>query len=873
MANAFDTATNLYKSWTLDEENKTKLLDLTKSEIAKAWWDRQAGILSAQNTLKWLSQVTPWTSTPTAPKLPTNNFTWAQGYTEDQVWIPWVNLTKWITPKAELWKVEDQTGWVVMNQWWFDKPKVDAIWFDATKIKEDTTWMTSTDLDTKLKELQAKQKEEWLKAEDYKAIQNQIEYYNSAKTNLTRTEENRNRQQEMNTITGQISDIQSSQRIRNAENQVKSLKQNLWYIGTMWTPWVSQNKLSAVENQIKEADKVFGELVTVEQLQKQAVELWQESQAIQFERQMEDLQNDLNDKVNQSIQDALSGLTQKEISQVIEDPDQMEKIRVTLLNDLDKNVANITEANFRKRQYVIDQMTNIVNQTKTKEANKQKINQDMSAIQGYYVDWNGEPIISATTWKRINIPTKSPLAPIYDKEKWQLITFSLDENGKMVGNMEQIVDQPTFAEGIVSWVANMIASWRMNLKDVKDMYPWLEQNPAIIGAFKEAPANMDMIKADLEKKKYELDLKKFEAEKWLLDTATSSWTVPSITVNTSIWRASKWPVQCWEYVNDVIQNNWVDTKLWDSYKSKVDAISKIWRSDKPQPWSIFVLNTWTETWHTWIVQSVNADWSFVVQEANRDWSKQWWEPTLWTYKSTAWMTFSKPVILQTNIDDTDIIWLNSATPTWLQKILKTPAWKNIVEEKNKVMSDPNAKIEDILKYSQWGKVINATSEQQLAKFWQALSWVWELQNSINNIDTWPILWILKSNNPYDTKAQQIKAQLSALIPTLARWVYGEVWVLTDADVAQYAKTVPNLKSTKDVNNAILAMTLKWIANGYKSKLQSLASAKYDVSWYEWLYKNIENQVNSLLPQENTTEAPQSTVWKNWVSYTLKPKKK
>jgi flagellar hook-length control protein FliK len=101
---------------------------------------------------------------------------------------------------------------------------------------------------------------------------------------------------------------------------------------------------------------------------------------------MEDLQNDLNDKVNQSIQDALSGLTQKEISQVIEDPDQMEKIRVTLLNDLDKNVANITEANFRKRQYVIDQMTNIVNQTKTKEANKQKINQDMSAIQGYYVD-------------------------------------------------------------------------------------------------------------------------------------------------------------------------------------------------------------------------------------------------------------------------------------------------------------------------------------------------------------------------------------------------------------------------------------------------------------------------------------------------------
>lgn len=67
-------------------------------------------------------------------------------------------------------------------------------------------------------------------------------------------------------------------------------------------------------------------------------------------------------------------------------------------------------------------------------------------------------------------------------------------------------------------------------------------------------------------------------------------------------------------------------------------------------------------------------------------------------------------------------------------------------------------------------------------------------------------------NPYNTDAQTLNAQISALIPNLARGVYGEVGVLTDADVAQYTKTVPNLKSTEAVNKAILAMTLHTIAN-------------------------------------------------------------
>jgi len=100
-------------------------------------------------------------------------------------------------------------------------------------------------------------------------------------------------------------------------------------------------------------------------------------------------------------------------------------------------------------------------------------------------------------------------------------------------------------------------------------------------------------------------------------------------------------------------------------------------------------------------------------------------------------------------------------------------------------------------------------------------------------------------NPYDTPAQTLKAQLNSLIPNLARGVYGEVGVLTDADIVNYAKTIPNLTSTQDVNKAVLAMTLDTIANGYKKQLRTLVASGRDVSGFVSLYEEIQGQADSL----------------------------
>jgi hypothetical protein len=82
-------------------------------------------------------------------------------------------------------------------------------------------------------------------------------------------------------------------------------------------------------------------------------------------------------------------------------------------------------------------------------------------------------------------------------------------------------------------------------------------------------------------------------------------------------------------------------------------------------------------------------------------------------------------------------------------------------------------------------------------------------------------------------------------------------------VALYSKTVPNLNSTNAVNDAILAMTLKIIANGYKSKMQNMAQSKVDVSRFRGDYQRIMDKVQSLnqsaliLESNNTTPPPRS----------------
>lgn len=825
--------------YTWPSNMKKKVKDFLKTEFAwnQQWLDTNIKEFEdTQSFSKWLEKK--FKSYMDTAKTDT----WVEKTWVDVSWVDKTKTWKGLIPKTEL-----KTELTDLEQ------EQQQEWLKTDEVTDTTTELTGGEdlsldnLNNKLTDLQNKQKEEWLKADDYRAINNQIEYYQDIKTSKERNEADRKRTEEMQSITWEISDIQSSQRIRKAADQVKALKQNLWYIGTMWSPWVSQQKLSAVENQIEEADKTYQELVSVENLYKRAQKLWNKSQIIRFERQMEDLQDSLDNSVNQTIQNALADLTQKEISQVIEDPEEMEKIRMDLLNDLDKNIADITEANFRKRQYVIDQMTDIVNDEKTREANKGKINPDLSKINTYYTDMNWDPIISATTGQRIDIPTDAPMDPIFDKDTGNFITFSLDETWNIVPQLQQVYDTPTFEESAIQNYANLVSQWKIWFDDVPD---GVRNTDSFIQAMtttstqEEAPEVETIIWPDGEEYSAIWNKEKQKYERvWETPTDISDmkWVNNIVDFSTSL--RGRENLQCWELVNDYwTQTTWNRAWMWDTLDSKLQAISKIWVSDDPVVWGLMVSNPlWNDVWHTWIVQAVNADGSIDVLEANAEWLADGQAPVIRTYSADdlSKMQFSKSPTEEEAEYSKDV----------------SDIGQNILKGKSKLSDitwDPELK-KQVQSYIANNKPIYTKDEP-------IIRWLQDSYDTLASIVDWEEWWITDTSNeslaedvsggiqfsPWDSltwKKQQFlrKVQfilddqtLQQLIDIKAQgWTFG---ALSEKELTMLQKSSSLLNSAANRDEAWnitwftmdekeFKDTLKWLVEHYDKSIKNLTWAE------------------------------------------------
>ena len=130
----------------------------------------------------------------------------------------------------------------------------------------------------------------------------------------------------------------------------------------------------------------------------------------------------------------------------------------------------------------------------------------------------------------------------------------------------------------------------------------------------------------------------------------------------------------------------------------------------------------------------------------------------------------------------------------------------------------------------------------------------------SKIDLSPITGWLQSKNPWDADAQTINAILTGTVPTVARGIFGEVGVLTDADVALYKQVLPNLTQTDEVKALVSAALLRTVKNGLQNRLEILANSGYDVSGLAPKYNMLASQiaqiegelgVNAGQPQEQT----------------------
>jgi hypothetical protein len=91
---------------------------------------------------------------------------------------------------------------------------------------------------------------------------------------------------------------------------------------------------------------------------------------------------------------------------------------------------------------------------------------------------------------------------------------------------------------------------------------------------------------------------------------------------------------------------------------------------------------------------------------------------------------------------------------------------------------------------------------------------------------------LREKNPYDVDAQYLNNLVQSVVPGLARTVFGEVGVLTDADVKRYKEMVPNMKTEEQVAEALIKMLEKKITASYDGYINTAKKAGYDVSGFE-----------------------------------------
>lgn len=315
--------------------------------------------------------------------------------------------------------------------------------------------------------------------------------------------------------------------------------------------------------------------------------------------------------------------------------------------------------------------------------------------------------------------------------------------------------------------------------------------------------------------------------------------------------------QCWYFSNNINMAQWWQKLFGDSLASKMNMIAQ-WEWAKAGNYIVMdtwaKLPDWTPAWHVGYIISVNGDWTVTVKDSNWNGDGKIMTHTVsLTDKTIKW--YVNPAKNTKNISWPEDNWPSQATATLDEIIsynddvtrrkMSPEDVKRIGEAKKAVMSNKNSSIEAILAWSNGWKAIWETQSKVLIKFDQALTQLGTVQNQIKNMNTWPIIGALRKLNPYDTDAQVLKAAIQGLVPTIARGIYGEVGVLTDNDVRLYAKTLPTLTWTDEINKWVLAVTLDVLAGGYLTQLKSLAGQGYDVSGMQWVYDNIKGQADLL----------------------------
>ena len=188
------------------------------------------------------------------------------------------------------------------------------------------------------------------------------------------------------------------------------------------------------------AQKTYDDIVKIDQLNKANRALGQQSHALQFTREMTQLQDDLDSKVNKGIQSALNQFNAAELKGKLDTIPEIEAFQQQLYAQLDGDLSSIMDTNIEARKFLIERYDKLAESQKsimqaqqkakeemTKRANT--LNKEMSNALGYFVNENGDPLVDQKTGGHIVVPPETTTN--YDASSGQLILLTKNRDGSV----------------------------------------------------------------------------------------------------------------------------------------------------------------------------------------------------------------------------------------------------------------------------------------------------------------------------------------------------------------------------------------------------------------------------------------------------------
>lgn len=190
-----------------------------------------------------------------------------------------------------------------------------------------------------------------------------------------------------------------------------------------------------------------------------------------------------------------------------------------------------------------------------------------------------------------------------------------------------------------------------------------------------------------------------------------------------------------------------------------------------------------------------------------------------------------------------------------REILKNPqGFFNITPtERGKVLRElANAGIDTASLQNGKKRALSATQSDDLIQAQIARNGIVGLKDKLDELrSTGPIVGGIRQLNPFDDRVVAIMAEITRIIPGLARGVFKEVGVLTDADMDRYRSTLANPSSTPTQINQLHNDTMQKIDDSLNIIYSTYNDLGYDLR--DFSVEDIINPVEETVVDDGLSE--------------------